>query len=83
MTTTIDQAGRVVIPAGLRHRAGLRAGTSLIVRFDNGSIVISRNVPAPGLEDHKGRLIARPRGRSLPEVDIAGKIEEERNRWPL
>jgi AbrB family looped-hinge helix DNA binding protein len=31
MKTTIDRAGRVVIPAIIRQRAGLKAGTELEV----------------------------------------------------
>jgi len=35
MRTTIDKAGRVVIPAAVRARAGLRPGTSLDVLVDD------------------------------------------------
>lgn len=34
MTTTIDKAGRVVIPAAVRERAGFEPGTSFDVLVD-------------------------------------------------
>lgn len=40
MTTTIDSAGRVVIPKSLRERAGLEAGTRIDFRFHDGVIEI-------------------------------------------
>jgi AbrB family looped-hinge helix DNA binding protein len=38
--TTIDRAGRVVIPKPLRDQAGLEAGTELKIRFRDGRIEI-------------------------------------------
>jgi AbrB family looped-hinge helix DNA binding protein len=38
MKTTIDKAGRVVIPATLRERAGLKPGSELEVFLDDISI---------------------------------------------
>jgi len=35
MRTTIDRAGRVVIPAAIRERAGLTAGAELEVTEDD------------------------------------------------
>jgi AbrB family looped-hinge helix DNA binding protein len=84
MKTTIDKAGRVVIPAPLRALAGLRPGTPLEVVFDEGSIRLVRNVPGPKIERVGKLLLARPRAPSKdrPKVDAAKLVEEERNRWP-
>ncbi len=40
MDTTIDAAGRVVIPKALRERTGLRGGTKLRIEYEDGRIVI-------------------------------------------
>ena len=40
MRTTIDGAGRVVIPKPVREQAGLMAGTELDIEFRDGRIEI-------------------------------------------
>lgn len=40
MRTTIDRAGRVVIPKAVREEAGLEAGAELDVEFRDGRIEI-------------------------------------------
>jgi AbrB family looped-hinge helix DNA binding protein len=40
MRTTIDRAGRVVIPKSVREQAGLEAGTELQIEFRDGRIEI-------------------------------------------
>jgi AbrB family looped-hinge helix DNA binding protein len=84
MKTTIDKAGRVVIPAPIRERAGLRAGTELEVLLDDVSVRLVRSVPRARLVRVGKRWVARPRvaGKDRPRVDIARLVEEERNRWP-
>lgn len=84
MKTTIDKAGRVVIPAAVRVQAGLRPGATLDVVVDEGSIRLIRAVPRPKLVRVGKRLVARPTvdPKRLPPIDIAEFIEEERNRWP-
>lgn len=60
MRTTIDSAGRVVIPSRLRRETGLVAGMELDIRVEDGRIEIE---PAP-LEvklEQRGRwLVAVP-----------------------
>ena len=84
MKTTIDKAGRVVIPAPIRAQAGLSPGTELEVVLDEGSIRLVRNVPGPRLERVGKLLVARPRvpAKDRPKVDMAKLVEEGRNRWP-
>jgi AbrB family looped-hinge helix DNA binding protein len=84
MKTTIDRAGRVVIPLALRQRAGFEPGTELDVDLDEIGIRLVRAVPGPKLVVEGGRLMARPTApaKELPEVDVAAWIEQERERWP-
>ena len=84
MKTSIDKAGRVVIPASIRERAGLVAGAELEVTFDDSGIRLERVAPGPRLVKVGRRLVARPTAapHGRPQVDVAALIEEERNRWP-
>jgi AbrB family looped-hinge helix DNA binding protein len=40
MKSTIDAAGRVVIPKEIRRQAGLGAGAAVDIRYENGQIEI-------------------------------------------
>ena len=40
MTTTIDNAGRIVIPKSLRDQAGLVPGTAIDIQIRNGHLEI-------------------------------------------
>jgi AbrB family looped-hinge helix DNA binding protein len=84
MTTTIDKAGRVVIPAAVRDRMGLTPGTTLEVTADETGLRLERVAPGPKLVRAGTRLIARPTVSpdDRPAVDVAALVEEERNRWP-
>jgi AbrB family looped-hinge helix DNA binding protein len=84
MKTTIDKAGRVVIPAAIRSKAGLRPGTEIEISLEDGCIRLARVVPGPKLVRVGKLLVARPTvpSKDLPAVNVAGLIEEERNRWP-
>ncbi len=84
MKTTIDKAGRVVIPAAVRERAGLSAGTELEITEDELGIRLERVAAGPTLVKVGRRLVARPTvaAGDRPAVDVAALVEEERNRWP-
>ena len=84
MRTTIDKAGRVVIPAAIRDRAGLAAGAELEVFEDETGIRLERVADGPRLVKIGRRLVARPtvHADNRPTIDIAALVEEERNRWP-
>ena len=84
MRTTIDKAGRVVIPASVRERAGLAPGTTLEVSVDETGIRLERVAPGPRVMKVGRRLVARPTvaAENRPSIDVATLIEEERNRWP-
>ena len=84
MTTTIDKAGRVVIPAEVRKQLGLAAGTELEMKIEGFTIRLVRSVAGPELVRRGERLVVRPRAAEgeRAEIDVARLIEEERDRWP-
>jgi AbrB family looped-hinge helix DNA binding protein len=84
MVTTIDKAGRVVIPAAIRERTGLRPGSELDVTVDDTGVHLAPRARGPRLERLGKRLVARPSVKpdARPTVDIAALVEEERSRWP-
>jgi AbrB family looped-hinge helix DNA binding protein len=84
MRTTIDKAGRLVIPAALRQRAGLSAGAEVELIEDDLGLRLTRVAPRPRLVKVGNRLVARPTApvESRPALDVAALVEDERNRWP-
>lgn len=74
----------MVIPAGLRERAGLTAGTELEISQDELGLRLTRVAPGPRLVRVGRRMVARPTAAvdTRPNIDIAALVEEERNRWP-
>lgn len=84
MRTTIDKAGRVVIPASVRDRLGLGPGTAIEVTVDETGVRLEPVSPGPRLIRVGRRLVARPTVArdARRTVDVAALIEEERNRWP-
>ena len=84
MRTTIDKAGRVVIPAAIRERAGLSAGSEVEVTEDELGVRLERVAAGPKLVKIGRRLVARPTVArdDRPAIDIAALVEDERNRWP-
>ena len=84
MRTTIDKAGRLVIPASVRDRAGLTPGTVLEITLDEFGVRLEPVAPAPRLVKVGRRLVARPTSdvNTRVSVDVASLVEDERNRWP-
>jgi AbrB family looped-hinge helix DNA binding protein len=84
MRTSIDKAGRVVIPAAIRERAGFHPGTILEIVMDELGVRLERVAAGPRLVKVGRRLVARPTatGDDRPTIDVAAIVEEERNRWP-
>jgi AbrB family looped-hinge helix DNA binding protein len=62
--TTIDAAGRLVIPSDVRRRAGLRPGMPLEVRWRDGRIEIEP-APIPVRLERRGRLLV-----AVPEEPV-------------
>jgi AbrB family looped-hinge helix DNA binding protein len=84
MRTTIDRAGRVVIPSAIRERAGLTPGTVLEITSDEFGVRLERVAQGPRLVKVGRRTVARPTvaAEARPAIDIAALVEDERNRWP-
>lgn len=84
MRTTIDKAGRVVIPAAVRERAGLTPGAELEITVEETGVRIERVAPGPRLVRVGKRLVARPTAAAVdrPALDLVRLVEDERNRWP-
>jgi AbrB family looped-hinge helix DNA binding protein len=84
MRTTIDKAGRVVIPAAVRERIGLSPGSEIEIVEEGSGLRLERVAPGPRLVRVGPRLVARPTAPAdrRPAIDIGAVIEDERNRWP-
>ncbi len=84
MRTTIDKAGRVVIPAAIRERAGLTPGAELEITADDLGVRLERVTAPPRLVRVGKRLVARPTvsAAERPRIDVPGLIDDERSRWP-
>lgn len=65
MRTTIDKAGRLVIPKSLRDRLGLQPGPVEIAA--DGAALRVEPVTEKGLERRSGRLIIPASGNSLDD----------------
>jgi len=63
MTTTMDPAGRLVIPAEVRREAAIEPGTPLDVRWRDGVIEIEPRPIAVSLERRGRLLVAKPSKR--------------------
>jgi AbrB family looped-hinge helix DNA binding protein len=62
MKTTIDHAGRLVIPKDIRRESGIKPGMPLEIRWEKGTIAITP-APLPVKIERKGRLlVAVPTG---------------------
>ena len=74
----------MVIPAGIRERAGLTPGAELEITEDDTGVRLERVAAGPKLVKVGRRLVARPTVSrdSRPTLDIATLVEDERNRWP-
>ena len=85
MNTTIDKAGRLVIPRPLREQAGLTPGTELTLEYRDGKIEIEPVRRPVQIARRGSRLVlAAPPGASAlnnAEVNrILEEVREERTR---
>jgi AbrB family looped-hinge helix DNA binding protein len=78
MKTTIDHAGRLVIPKDIRREAGLKPGMPLEVRWEDGKIAIT---PAtlPVKLQRKGRLLVAVPSKDVPRLST-DTVERTRKR---
>lgn len=59
MRTTIDKAGRLVVPKRLREELGLSAGTTLAIDAADGALVLRPVGPRTSVEHVNGRPVLR------------------------
>ena len=69
MKTTIDHAGRVVIPKDIRRESGIKPGMPLEVRWENGAIAITP-APLPVTLERKGRLLVAVPSKDTPHLSV-------------
>jgi AbrB family looped-hinge helix DNA binding protein len=81
MTTTIDAAGRLVVPKEIRRQAGIRPNSRLEVRFRDGKIEIEP-APVPVRLERKGRLVVAvaPKGIEALSADIVERARRDLRR---
>jgi AbrB family looped-hinge helix DNA binding protein len=77
MKTTIDRAGRVVIPKEIRQRAGLTPGSELEIRLDNGIVEIMQAPPQGRVVERDGFLLWKA-SEPLNDNDVLEAIERDR-----
>ena len=70
MKTTMDPAGRLVIPKDIRREAGLKPGMPLDIRVREGRIEIEPE-PLPVRLVRKGKLLI-----AVPQTDVAALTGE-------
>ncbi len=79
MKTTIDKAGRLVIPRPLRDRIGLAAGGTVEIELEGAGLRI-QPVSGTELREEKGLLVIPRAGASIDDNVIRGLIDADRHR---
>lgn len=76
MAITIDRAGRIVVPKGLRERFNLIAGTELEIEVSGECLQLRKVGAEPALVRKKGILVHH--GGARVNLDVAAFIRAER-----
>ncbi len=71
--TTLGAQGRLVIPARLREKLGLKAGDALVLSADDGRLVVE--TPARIIAEVQEAFARAPQKKSLVEELIAERRE--------
>ena len=82
MKTTIDSAGRIVIPKAIRDAARLTKGMALIIEFRDGKVEIEPEPRPVTLEQRGSLLVAVPEkaGDELTTETVEATRDDVR-RW--
>lgn len=83
MTSTIDAAGRLVIPKRIREAAGLRAGTRVRLRLESDRVVMEP-VPLSVTLERRGTMVVAVPRTPVPVMssdDVAKAIDEIRESY--
>jgi AbrB family looped-hinge helix DNA binding protein len=78
MTTTIDAAGRIVVPKSVRQQARLGPGTRVEIRCRDGVVEIEP-APLPVTLRRRGRLLVAVPDEPTPRL-AATAVEQTRRR---
>jgi AbrB family looped-hinge helix DNA binding protein len=78
MRTTIDKAGRLVIPRVLRDRIGLAGGGEVDLELDGAAVRIEP-VSGGGLREDGGLLIIPAAGTSITAAAVRELIDADRH----
>lgn len=76
MRTTMDAAGRIVIPKELRQAVGLRPG-ELEIEVDGAGLHLEP-VAGDGLVEKHGRLVVAASGTRLTDPDVRSMRDADR-----
>lgn len=80
MKTTIDSAGRLVVPKALREELGLKAGTQVEIRARDGKLEIEPSATPMRLVK-RGKGLVATTDKPLPQIDaedVRAVIESQR-----
>ena len=78
MRTTIDKAGRLVIPRSLRDRIGLSAGGEVELELDGAAVRIEP-VAGTGLREEDGLLVIPATGVPITAASVRDLIDADRH----
>lgn len=78
MRTTIDKAGRLVIPRSLRDRIGLQAGGEVEIELDGASVRIEP-VVGTDLREEGGLLFIPASGTPISAAAVRDLIDGDRH----
>ena len=80
MRTTIDSAGRIVIPKSVREAAGLQSGADVDVSFRDGHIEIEPASRPMRLAHRKGAVLIEAEGEMplLTAEDVRDALDRVR-----
>lgn len=78
MKTTIDKAGRLVIPRPLRDQIGLARGGEVEIELDGAAIRIEP-VIGSGLREDRGLLVIPTSGTALTAAAVRALLDADRH----
>ena len=83
MTSTIDSAGRLVIPKPIREAARLRPGTPVRFRLDSGAVLVEPEPLSVTFERRGTMVVAVPKTPvpTLSAEEVARRIDEIRDSY--
>lgn len=84
MRTTIDRAGRIVVPKALRERLGLVAGAGVDLSERGGELVLTPVGPRVILQEREGRrvFVAEDEPAGALTDEAVHRLIDESRQWP-